>query len=34
MNLPATLRKSLTTSPSVAAAAYAGLMLALLAMTP
>jgi general secretion pathway protein M len=32
MNLPATLRKSLTTSPTVAAAAYAGLVLALLAM--
>ncbi len=31
MNLPATLRKLLTTSPAVAAAAYAGLMLALLA---
>ena len=32
MNLTATLRKSLTTSPTVAAAAYAGLVLALLAM--
>jgi general secretion pathway protein M len=32
MNLTATLRKSLTTSPTVAAVAYAGLVFALLAM--
>ncbi len=32
MNLPAALGKSLTTSPTVAAAAYAGLVLVLLAM--